>query len=371
MNLEQKKTLAERLAQLDSNERLKLYKRASALRKHRRPKGSGRDRTRDDEAVSVKMRKESLDDFILELLLQDEIAPPLVSTKTAFGQVVWVGPKTCRVRSPPREVACDLRGLSVAVGDFVEWCEIEGSDPQLVSVRPRQTRLSRPDVDNANKERVIAANIDAIVVVVSVKTPPLHPRLIDRYLIAIQRGGAEAVICVNKLDLLDEAERDEELSKLLPYVEIDVPIVSCSTQSGEGLEGLREILRGKTCAFVGHSGVGKSSILNAMAPNLGLLTGEVSQGYGRGTHTTTASTLYELSDGTKVIDTPGIRSFGLWKMSASELSFYFEEFQDLACRFSDCTHLHEPGCGVKQAVAEGKLHPARYETYKRLADSLS
>ena len=130
------------------------------------------------------------------------------------------------------------------------------------------------------------------------------------------------------------------------------------------------MLSGKLCAFVGHSGVGKSSLLNALEPGLGIETGEVWRGYGRGTHTTTASTLHQVGNGLRVIDTPGIRSFGLWNLDAAELSFYFPEFQGVACRFAGCSHSHEPSCGVKAAVASGRIARVRYDTYLRLMAEL-
>jgi ribosome biogenesis GTPase len=236
-------------------------------------------------------------------------------------------------------------------------------------VLPRRTKLSRPDPQNPNIERVIVSNVDLVVITVSVKTPPLHPRLIDRYLVAIQRGGATPVICVNKLDLLPEAaERGEELHKLTPYEDLGIEITTCSTTTFEGMARLRQVVEAKTCAFVGHSGVGKSSILNALSPELKLETAKLSEGYGRGRHTTTASSLHYLPGGTRLIDTPGIRSFGVWKMEPRELVWYFPEFQEPAaeCRFNDCSHTHEPDCGIKTAVARGGVSTHRYDTYLRL-----
>ena len=138
------------------------------------------------------------------------------------------------------------------------------------------------------------------------------------------------------------------------------------------MPALVELVRGRVCAFVGHSGVGKSSLINALHPDVSAREGDVSEAHGRGTHTTTASTLYELRDGTRVIDTPGIRSFGLWKINAEELRWYFPEFDALraSCRFGDCTHSHEPGCGVRAGVESGQIAAARYDTYLRMLGSL-
>jgi ribosome biogenesis GTPase len=380
LNEKQRKELNERLATLDSRERHKLYKRAAQLRKSgsrtEKPKHVARVAL-DDEEVSYRKPKpvESLDQWVLKLLQQD--APALISStdERMQGTVIWVGQRACRIRVPGAELNCDLspdivrhQQSAIAVGDEVVAYR---SEEHLIvrDVLPRRTRLSRPDPGNANIERLLVANVDVIVITVSVKTPPLHPRLIDRYLVAIQRGGAAAAICVNKLDLLDDpAERSEELAKLDPYRGAGVEITTCSTLTHEGMAKLRQVIEGKTCAFVGHSGVGKSSILNALHPELGLLTNTISEGYGRGRHTTTASSLYTLAGGTRLIDTPGIRSFGLWKMEPQELCWYFPEFEGHACKFSDCTHLHEPQCGVKTAVGMGVVSGERYETYKRMLE---
>jgi ribosome biogenesis GTPase len=221
-------------------------------------------------------------------------------------------------------------------------------------------------------QRLIAANIDVVIHVVSVKAPPLRPRLIDRFLIAIQRGGAQAAICVNKIDLLDDIERARELATLDPYRALGVPVIAVSVKADEGIVELRALVEGKTCALVGHSGVGKSSILNALDARLEIATGELHK-RGTGRHTTTASTLHDLGGGTYLIDTPGIREFGLWNLTPETLRDYFPEFAEPGeyCRFNDCTHLHEPGCAVKEHAESGELSRARYDAYVRIAEDLS
>ncbi|HEY5610433.1 MAG TPA: ribosome small subunit-dependent GTPase A, partial [Thermoanaerobaculia bacterium] len=174
--------------------------------------------------------------------------------------------------------------------------------------------------------------------------------------------------CLNKVDLLRDEERAGLMSLIEPYTRLGVPLLFCSIKTREGLVELLELLRGKLCAFVGHSGVGKSSLLNALEPRAEARIGDVQERGGRGKHTTTLATMYDLGSGTRVIDTPGIREMGLWDVDRSELRFYFEEFEALArgCRFSDCSHLHEPGCAVKNAVEEGKISAERYDAYEKL-----
>jgi ribosome biogenesis GTPase len=292
--------------------------------------------------------------------------------------VISIGSGRCRLFHHQREFDCLVppelavrQKSALAVGDRVVTEAAQGTC-RLAAVLPRRTVLSRPDPLNPHLQRLIAANIDVVIHVVSVKAPPLRPRLIDRFLIAIQRGGAQAVIGVNKIDLLDPDDRTRELAALDPYRALGVPVIACSIRSGEGLNELRALIDGKTCALVGHSGVGKSSILNALDERLDIATGELHK-RGTGRHTTTASTLHDLGGDTYVIDTPGIREFGLWKLTLDTLRDYFPEFSEPGqyCRFNDCTHLHEPGCAVKEQAESGELSRARYEAYVRLAEDLS
>ncbi|HEX8407609.1 MAG TPA: ribosome small subunit-dependent GTPase A [Thermoanaerobaculia bacterium] len=292
--------------------------------------------------------------------------------------VMSVSSARCRVFRDGAEVDCivppelAVRQKSVlAVGDRVRVSDDAGG-PRIAAVLPRRTVLARPDPLHAHRQRLIAANVDVVIHVVSLKAPPLRPRLIDRYLIAIQRGGAQPVLCINKVDLLDAGEREEEMPKLEPYLDLGVPIIGCSTRTGEGLESLRAQVEGKMAALVGHSGVGKSSILNALDESLQLATNTLHRKRATGRHTTSASTLYDFGGGTYLIDTPGIREFGLWDLDRDSLRDYFPEFEEPAenCRFTNCTHVHEPHCEVKERVEAGTLNTARYETYVRLWEDL-
>jgi ribosome biogenesis GTPase len=270
----------------------------------------------------------------------------------------------------PSEIAARQKS-ALAVGDRLVTETADGVC-RLAAILPRRTVLSRSDPINPHRQRLIAANIDVVIHVVSVRKPPLRPRLIDRYLIAIQRGGAQPLICVNKIDLVPPDERAAELAPLETYRALEVPVIACSARGGDGLDALRGAVQGKTCALVGHSGVGKSSILNALDERLQLATGDLHR-RGTGRHTTTSSTLHDLGGGTLMIDTPGIREFGLWDLSPDTLRDYFPEFAEAAeyCRFNDCTHLHEPQCEVKDRVASGAISAARYDAYARLAEDLA
>jgi len=292
--------------------------------------------------------------------------------------VISVSSSRCRVFREGEELDCLVpaelavrQKSALAVGDRLRIAN-EGGLWHVQSVLPRRTVLARPDPLQPRMQRLVAANVDVVIHVVSLKSPPLRPRLIDRYLIAIQRGGAQPVICVNKIDLLDPEELAAELSRLEPYRALGVPVIACSSKSGQGLDALRTEVEGKMAALAGHSGVGKSSILNALDRNLQLVTNTLHKKRGTGRHTTSASTLYDFGGGTYLIDTPGIRELGLWDLDRETLRDYFPEFAEYAesCRFTNCTHVHEPDCEVQRAVEDGELNEARYETYVRLWEDL-
>jgi len=285
------------------------------------------------------------------------------TTPILTGMVVETGPGFCDVASSAERLRCRSTE-DVAIGDQVLFSP---ERRRVTEVLQRRTELSRTDPHNPRLQRVIAANVDVVVNVVSLKSPPLRAGLIDRYLIAIGRSGAQPLLCVNKIDLLANAE---ELADLRPYETLDIPVICCSAATGEGIEQLSEALSCKLCVFAGHSGVGKSSLLNALDPALDLTTGSVSESNEKGRHTTTSSALYHLPNGAVVIDTPGIREFGLWAVSKADVRRYYHEFDGSRCAFSDCSHTHEPDCGVKEAVGKGEISPARYEGYVRILSSL-
>lgn len=281
------------------------------------------------------------------------------------GLVVETGPGVCAVLAGQQVVRCKT-SVTTAAGDRVHFSR---ERLRIIEILPRSSALSRPDPHNARIERVIAANIDLVANVVSVKMPALSPGLIDRYLIAIEKSGAEPLICVNKADLIDAPDLIDE--QLWPYRELGVCVVLCSAATGYGMAELAARLAGRTCVFTGHSGVGKSSLLNALAPGLDIATGAISTVHEKGRHTTTGSKLYQLPGGGVIIDTPGIREFGLWSVTPGQVRQYFREFDAVAksCAFSDCSHTHEPQCAVIPAVEAGRISRARYASYRRLIQS--
>lgn len=366
------------MAAMDGNERKKVRDRAIKARKlalsriTSRPVLDVEGDDEDDTPAPIRRPTLLLEEFILRILTE-EVVMAEKEVETQVGTVIALHRKRCEVVLATQRIDCILtpeqakwQQSQFAVGDLVNVYQ-EEEIWRIRDVQPRRTKLSRPDPGSAERERVIVANVDVIVVVVSVKAPPLHPRVIDRYLIAIQRGGAKAIIAVNKSDLLKPD--DEEFDLLDPYRGL-APIIRVSAAAKDGLDELKTHLVGKRSAFVGHSGVGKSSLLNALKPDLELDTGAVSEGYGRGTHTTTSSHLWDLGDGTEIIDTPGVRAFGLFKLEREELVDHFPEFEGLSCRFRDCSHTVEPGCGIRAAAEEGLINSARFDTYQRILQSL-
>jgi ribosome biogenesis GTPase len=189
--------------------------------------------------------------------------------------------------------------------------------------------------------------------------------MLDRFLVIAEKEGIAAVIVANKIDLVGLEQAQELFGH---YTPIGYPVIYTSVKSGHGLEELRQCLKGKLSVFAGPSGAGKTSLLNAIQPGLGLEVRQVSRATGKGTHTTVASQMFPLQEGGYVADTPGLKSLALWDITPDELDGYFPEIRPLVaeCQFSDCTHIHEPNCAVLKAVAEGRVHPARYESYIRM-----
>ncbi|MCA8948799.1 MAG: ribosome small subunit-dependent GTPase A [Planctomycetes bacterium] len=283
--------------------------------------------------------------------------------------VVWLGRGRARVLADDGEHVAMLAPAiastqrhSIAIGDVAVLHERRGAEPVVVAVQPRRSELARSDGEHGERH-VLAANVDIVVLVLTAGR--LRTGLVDRLLTALADSGAHLLVCVNKCDLPHDATaRDAELA---PYRARGVAILQTSALGGDGIEELSATLAGATAAFVGHSGVGKSTLLNRLDPDADRATAEVREQDGRGRHTTTASSLRRLADGTQLVDTPGVRLFGL-VAEASDAAAAFPEIAELGagCRFRDCRHAAEPGCAVRAAAADGTLPPARYESYLRL-----
>lgn len=251
----------------------------------------------------------------------------------------------------------------IAVGDEVVLHERAGAPPLVVGVLPRRSELSRADPDLPERRRVLAANVDLVVLVLVADR--LRVGLIDRLVLALSGSGAALAVCVNKCDLPHDAGACERA--LAPHVAAGLPVAMVSAVRGDGIDALAALCRGRTCAFVGHSGAGKSTLLNALDPDRTRATGPVRADDGRGRHTTSSSHMSVLANGTRLIDTPGVRAFGLADGTTDAIEA-FPEILDLAasCRFRDCSHRTEPGCAVRAAVDEGSLDPTRHAAFLRL-----
>jgi ribosome biogenesis GTPase len=239
------------------------------------------------------------------------------------------------------------------------------------AVLPRRSALARPDVFHPHLQQVTVANVDQLLIVASWREPAYWPELVDRYLIAAQRNNLTPILCVNKVDLAGDP--GEPRRALAPYDELGVRVLFTSAETGEGVEALRRLLRGRTTALAGLSGVGKSTLLSAAEPGLHLKIGVVSDRKHEGRHTTTQVSLHPLVAGGFVDDTPGIREFGLSGMQPADLLRYYPDlgFVGQGCRFEDCAHLEEAGCAVRAAAANGALSAMRYDSYLKIRRSLA
>jgi len=253
-----------------------------------------------------------------------------------------------------------------AVGDLVEVSRQPDGTGAIEAVRERQRSLVRlAPTARGEYQQVILANLDQLVLVFACASPAPRLRMLDRFLVIAERQGIPAMIVANKVDLvgLDTAREMFDLYPPLGY-----PVVFTSAVTGQGVDDLHEHLHGKLSALAGPSGVGKTSLLNAVQPELGLKVREVSQSTEKGRHTTHVRQLYPLDGGGHLADLPGLRTLALWDVEPEELDGYFREIAPLVadCQFSDCTHQNEPGCAVIAAVEQGAVRPERYESYLRL-----
>jgi ribosome biogenesis GTPase len=263
----------------------------------------------------------------------------------------------------------------LAVGDRVRLRMGDDGAGMITRIEPRENQLSRRAAGRkaAVREHVIVANVDRAWCVQSTFGPKVNPGFVDRFLVAAEASHIPAGLVINKADLLDGEPRAQEAMAFWQelYEGLGYPVLLTSAETGAGVEPFRQRLAGRVSVVSGPSGVGKSSLLNTVDPDLGLATSEVSEKTQKGRHTTTFATLLQVAGGW-VADTPGIREFGIWDMSPQDLGGYFVEFRPFIpdCRFPDCTHNHEPGCAVQAAVDADEITPERYGSYLALLDTV-
>ena len=270
----------------------------------------------------------------------------------------------CRIKGKLR--LSGIRSTSpVAVGDRVGFDLDDEAIGVIHTIDQRENYLVRKSVNLSKQLHIIGANIDLIFLVITLKNPETFTTFIDRFLVSAAAFGIETVLLFNKMDQYTEEELEmvNELKEL--YASIGYQCVFCSTKSGQGMSELRNLMKDNTSIFSGHSGVGKSTLINTVAPELRLKIGEISEQHGQGQHTTTFAEMFDLSFGGRIIDSPGIRGFGIADIDKEEIARYFKEFFKASenCKFNNCQHLSEPGCAVKSELEEGTIAESRYQSY--------
>ncbi|WP_291911667.1 ribosome small subunit-dependent GTPase A [Chitinophaga sp. CB10] len=263
----------------------------------------------------------------------------------------------------------------VAVGDLVEIEPEEGdtANAMITDIGERRNYIVRSSPHGRNKKHIVAANLDQAILICTLKEPKTSQGFIDRFLVTAAAYHIPVVLIFNKKDIYKdkEMERYEELHEL--YTSIGYPVMLISAKEEDGIDEVRALLKDKTTLASGHSGVGKSSLINDLLPGLDLRTTAVSGWSGKGLHTTTSAEMYDLPDGGRLIDTPGVREFGIVDIPKAELSHYFLEMVPYLseCQFNNCLHINEPGCAVKEAVNEGKINVDRYVSYATILETIN
>jgi ribosome biogenesis GTPase len=300
-------------------------------------------------------------------------------TETEQGIVVAAHGRFFEVRAENGDrIKCEARGklkaeseatTPAAVGDDVRFTRSGDELGVIEEILERRTAFFRPDVGVQDKMQVIAANLDRLAIVASIQSPALKTGMIDRFIIAARIGELKPIIIINKTDLESPDGLDEFVAA---YCAVGFEVCLTSCESGDGLENLKKVLAGHRSIFVGHSGVGKSTLMNCLLPGLNIKTKPVSEYSNRGQHTTTHIEIFELPSGGFFVDSPGLKVMGLWEVDREELPYYYPDFEPYLgqCRFSTCTHNHEPDCAVKEAVEQGAIAAFRYKNYLAIADSL-
>jgi ribosome biogenesis GTPase / thiamine phosphate phosphatase len=279
--------------------------------------------------------------------------------------------KTRADKHEERGVEQAVTTLKLAVGDEVH-IQQEGAGAQwaISGILPRRSQLARRAPGGGYGERIVAANVDQVMVVFAAANPEPHLRMLDRFLIIAEANDISAHVVINKADLVPP---ESPRLRFADYERAGYPLHVTSIETGRGLDAMRAVLEGRTTALSGPSGVGKSSLMNAIYEGLDLRVGEISQSVNKGRHTTVGALLHPLPGGGYVVDTPGLREIGMWGLTAEHLDGYFPEFRPYLgeCRFADCVHLVEPGCAVREAIARDDVSAVRYDSYVKLLGELA
>ena len=278
----------------------------------------------------------------------------------------------CRIKGKFR-----IQGIKstnpIAVGDIVDY-DIENTTDEttgvITAIHDRKNYIVRKSVNLSKQTHIIASNIDVVFLLVTINNPPTTTSFIDRFLVTAEAYGIEAVLVFNKIDTFDEITLDEQLFLQYTYESIGYKTVRVSAKENKGLEELKELMKGRVSMFSGHSGVGKSTLVNALEPTLNLKTKQISDSHSQGQHTTTFAEMYDLTFDAKIIDTPGIRGFGVVDMEKQEVGDYFPELFALKgdCKFNNCLHKEEPHCAVKKALENDEISWTRYKSYLQILE---
>ncbi len=273
----------------------------------------------------------------------------------------------CRIKGKFRLKGIDTTN-PIAVGDYVQFEMIEDGTGVISVIEDRKNYIIRKSVNLSKKAHIIASNIDQAILVVTYKEPKTHMSFIDRFLVSAEAYDIPAILVFNKVDLLDEEEEMELLGLIHIYNQIGYDCMTTSVTAHANIDEFGKLLKNKTSVVGGHSGVGKSSLINAVDTNMDIRVGEISDMHKQGKHTTTFAEMHELSIGGHIIDTPGIRGLGLVDLEKEQLAHFYPEMRAIMheCKFNNCVHINEPKCAVKEAVENGGISEFRYETYLSL-----